>query len=308
MKNILKIQIVLLVSFMFLFAQYPAYNEHNISLYFEVTESAINQFLKTQVFPQPEGTYQDGGNLYNYKITLIQPEIEIGEGEIIFNSEIIGKVTLLGNTIRYYYPIEVTVSIPSGSISIYGISGMIQGIPNAINSIPTGPQWLKNLIINAYNNLEITFYPDKFIEDINTQIPDGLDININDFDFGWEALEGKVQFSITVPCESRAPFVQIVSVTDIDESRVVVQLRSNVFLRILNVEMFNRTRGQQVASLSTTATIPAPNNGEDVGDIVSLTIAANSGMTFASGTYDLRIVFGNEFGWFKNESLFTILQ
>jgi len=307
MKNINKILIIVFISVIYLRADYPEYNDYDISLYFEVTETAIDQFVKTQVFPHPVGTYTDGNDQYSYSISLIQPGVTITTGTVTFSSAIIGSVTLLGNTVKYTYPVTVPIDIPAEDITVNEINGFLENIPTAINNIPTGPQWLKNIIITAYTDLEISLYPDQFMEEINAQIPDDLDININDIEFGWEALEGKLQFHVTVPCESRGPFVELVNCWfSTNKLHVYFQFRSNVKLRILNYELYYS--GYRTAHGSSSLIIPAPTEGQQVGETITLTFNKDDSEMFPSGTlYEFSIVFGTDQGWFeKNYPTFTI--
>jgi hypothetical protein len=308
MRNILKLLLIIALFVFSANADYPSYTSYDISLNFEVTESAMDQFIRLQLFPAPVGTYTDGSNSYSYSISIFQPDIEVASGSVTFSSAIIASVTLLGNTVSYTYPISVPVSIPTDSISVNDIKGFLEDIPDEINNISTGPQWLKNIIIDAYEDLELSLYPEQFLEDINDQIPDDLDIVIEDIEFSWTALTEKLQITVSVPCSSRAPFVEKVNSWDESSTQYKIQFRSNVFLRILNIEMYNSSLGQNVANGSTAMTIPAPTNGNDVGATVTVTLNANSGYYFNSGNYIIRVVFGNDYGWFSNSWSCTILN
>jgi len=154
------------------------YSAYTIETYFEITEISINQFIRTYVFPNPVGTYSDGGTVYSYNIVITQPEIVLNNGQIRFKSIIYGTVSVLNNEYKYKYPIDVGIRIPDGGVSISGIIGFLEGIPDAINSIGAGPQWLKDKIIDAYNNLELSLYPMGLLDEINELFPDELDIKL----------------------------------------------------------------------------------------------------------------------------------
>lgn len=306
MRNILKLMLTISLFVFSASADYPSYTSYDISLNFEVTESAMDQFIRLQLFPEPVGTYTDGSNSYSYSISIFQPDIEVASGSVTFSSAIIASVTLLGNTVSYTYPISVPVSIPTGSISVNDIKGFLEDIPDEINNISVGPQWLKNIIIDAYEDLELSLYPEQFLEDINDQLPDDLDIVIDDIEFSWTALSEKLRITVSVPCSSREPFVILNYVTYLNTSTVNVSLSSNVNLRVLNYEII-LSNTQQVAHGSLTYTIPAPTNGNEVGTVI-FPISSDSGKSFASGEYVLYIIVGNDFGWMRKYYSFQIVN
>jgi len=126
---------------------------------FEISEVAMSTFIQTQVFPQPEGTYGTD----SYKIRISAPRVELHSGSITFKATITGYVTAGSVTIPYAYTVSNSISIPTIDLSIQGIIGVLQGIPDQINS-QSGPQWLKDIIINAYTNLNLTVYPQRILD------------------------------------------------------------------------------------------------------------------------------------------------
>lgn len=273
------------------------YTDYNIKLYFELPEESIDQFIKTQVFPRPEGNYES----QYYRVTLIQPDIEITSETITFYSQIITKVTIGSETIRYVYDIEVPVSIPAENISINEISGILQGIPDAINS-QYGPQWLKNIIITAYNDLELDIYPQQFLNEINTQIPEDFDLEINDIGFGWEAVDGKLIFTLFVPIHARGPFVLCYNNENwrwfsTDAMQANFKFVSNVELYVIYYR-FVDPLGTSICTESDLV-IPAPIGDNDTGDPEILTVNSETGTPFPAGWHYLYIIFGTNYGWMQ---------
>ena len=264
------------------------YTHYDISVDFEVTESAIDQYLKNQVFPQPEGTYEDGEY---YTVTLLQPDIEITENSITFNSEIIATVTISGNTNRYIYPISVPVSIPAGNLTITEISGYLQNIPTAINNL-YGPQWIKNIIIDAYAQLNLHLYPNQFIEEINAQIPTDLDIIINDFDFEPVVSEEVLQIIVTVPVDTKARYAEGQWFIRTHDNEFGFHFRSNVQLNIVGYSFVNTMNGAHWENENVGITL-TPNEWSDW-----IIVQPGDEDDFVEGVYKIKVFFETEYGWF----------
>ncbi len=158
MKTNFKLLFILWSSYLFIYAD-PDYRAHEIEMSFEISEVAMSTFIQTQVFPQPEGTYGTD----SYKIRISAPRVELHSGSITFKATITGYVTAGSVTIPYAYTVSNSISIPTIDLSIQGIIGVLQGIPDQINS-QSGPQWLKDIIINAYTNLNLTVYPQRILD------------------------------------------------------------------------------------------------------------------------------------------------
>jgi hypothetical protein len=172
------------------------------------------------------------------------------------------------------------------------IKGFLENIPTVINNIPTGPQWLKDIIIGAYEDLEISVYPDQFMESINATIPDEYDITIDDLEFGWEALSEKIRFNVTVPTHAREKFVWMkwIVYDEYPYHEFRFKFYSNVDLDILGYNLWYDVYSEY---------------GEVTNPGVSLTPNTWSGQIVVedntshieAGTYRLFIYFGSSYGW-----------
>lgn len=297
MKIILNAVLFILFSINLIFAADPAYSNYDIDLSLTITEAALDQFIRIQAFPEPEGTHTSGSDTYSYSVSVIQPDIDLTPGTVTFNSAINASVTLAGTTVKYSYPVSVSVSIPSGSVSVNGIIGFLEDIPAEINNSGIGPQWLRNIIVNAYKDLELSLYPKKLMDEINAQIPDDLDIVINDLQISWQVTNGSFDMTVTVPSSSRAPFVKLKNLSlssGADNLRCTLQ--SNVKLRIIAFDVYN-SLGSPVAHGQSNLIIPAPAIGEEYGEI-TLSVSSDNGSNFTSQYYIVSVILGNGYTYF----------
>lgn len=165
-----------------------------ISIDLELTSDGINRYIAGQTFPTLNGTAPGG---QTYTITISPPLVQFspGSAKVQFT---IKAITSVGT---FSYTVEPTILIPSTSISTSQVNAFLQGFDGLINSIEEIPSWLKPIIINGYNNLNLVVYPSKLIDYANSMIPDYLKIQVVDISFSWAALEGKLKFTLAVVVE-----------------------------------------------------------------------------------------------------------
>lgn len=263
----------------------PNYRAHQIEMCFEITEVAMSTFIQTQVFPQPEGTY--GTDFY--KVRISAPRVELHSGSIVFKATITGYVTTGSMTIPYAFTVNNSINIPSFDLSIQGIIGVLQGIPAQINS-QSGPQWLKDIIINAYNNLNLTVYPQRILDKINEPIPDDVDINVNDVTCSFAIEEDVMRVTIGVNVLERAPFYSAQAWVETGSGHIHLRFRSNVNTTILKYDVA-RYNSTPIGSSTNTGINMQPGTWSQTINLQDEAPIANSQV------YVVKVVFGSEFGW-----------
>lgn len=286
MKTYHKILMILFSLSLFAYGD-PGYTSHDIEMSFEISEAAMSTFIQTQVFPQPEGTY---GTDY-YKVRITAPRVELHPESIVFKATITGYVTVGSTTIPYDYAIDNSITIPTIDLSLQGIIGTLQGIPDQINN-QDGPQWLKDIIIAAYNNLNLTVYPQRILDQINQPIPDAIDINVNDITCGFEIVEDAMQISITVKILERAPYNDGRWFINEFEGDIGFQFRSNVRIDILKYAVYSQNRGEVVVDVNNPGITLQPGQWSN-------TIQVSDGSEIDDDDYYIiKVVFGSDFGWY----------
>ncbi len=134
--------------------------DRNISADLQINASAINRYIASQTFPTLSGTASG----YSYSISITTPVVQLST-----NSATV-QFTIMANTSagNYSYTVQPTFTIPNLSVSLSQIIAVIQSFDNIINNRSDIPSWLKPIIINGYNNLNLMVYPSKILDYANS--------------------------------------------------------------------------------------------------------------------------------------------
>ncbi len=174
-----------------------------VNLSFEQPEDALNTLLSTQVFPNPVGQY----NGDDYNIYLWYPTVDIESGSVTFTCTIFADLVIGGVDFQYSYPLSFSLTFPSVDVSTSDITALITGISSQISSMD-GPQWVKDIIINTYEGLELTAYPDYLLDVSSDLIPDYLDIEITNIGFSYVANTDVLVFTLYFTMDSEPISIQ----------------------------------------------------------------------------------------------------
>jgi len=260
-------------------------DNYTISLYFEQTEDALSTLFRTQVFPHPLGNH-DGDA---YDIYLWNPSIDIEPGVVNFNFEIYVDVVIAGMPIQYNYPFIIPLNIPSGELSITGIITFLEGIPTQINSMD-GPQWVKNIIIDEYEGLELTVYPNSLLEAANESIPNFVDVTVNNASYTWEALSDLLQYSISIETIVNPPLITTEVWAGIfeDPNDDYYSFRFNTNVRNTVIQIVDYICCGNSAYVSYPDRVLIPDVPETI----------NYQGNFGEGWHNITFYFASDYGWF----------
>ncbi len=291
MKQLKKVKLI--VVGIFLMAISFAEN-YSINVYFEQSEEALSTLFRTQVFPHPIGDH-DGDD---YDIYLWNPSIDIETGVVNFNFTIYADLVIAGVPIEYQYPINLPLNIPSGELSVSGISAFLEGIPGQINSMD-GPQWVKDIIIAEYEGLELSVYPNSLLEAANASIPGFVDIMVGDIAFSWEALTDLIRFTLSVDVVGNPPAISGQWNEQTSNANYLVRFNSNVETDVLFVGIYNVFGGSGETENPGIALQP---------DIWSNNILVEWNYNnIPSCQYRCKVLFGSTYGWFAVYYMFNNL-
>jgi|GEM_PF-5730163 len=229
----MKTKLLAFLGFIFLIVPLVRGDNYTTTLYFEQTESALNALLKTQVFPHPEGVhYGDQFDIY-----IWDQSINLEPGVAHFSCTVHADLVIDGEQTTYEYPLNLTLNIPSVNLSLNGITTFLEGIPQQIQNLP-GPQWVKDKIVDAYENLQLTMYPNKVIDNANASIPDELDITVNDFGLSTPDIQqDKIVWSINSNYDVNDPNITGWFKETSDHQKLF-KFHSNVHRKIIKIKVY----------------------------------------------------------------------
>ena len=150
--------------------------QYQTKVYFEVAEDAINNVIEAQSIPRSfSGTY----NGINYRAAA-NVQIKLKTNQISARLVVSGNLSYSnGSSKEIIWVVNPSVTINNFDITATEIIGILQSIPSLVNS-QSEPQFLKDIIINAYEDLELTLYPQRLLDVANDLVPTFLDIQVDD--------------------------------------------------------------------------------------------------------------------------------
>jgi hypothetical protein len=188
---------------MFLIVLTVSAGTRTISCDVEISQSAINRFISAQTFPRLNGSYFDPkfGEL-EYDISITKPivSLDINSATVSFT------ITAVADGATYVLPVNTSITIPSGALTLSQVYAVLVNFPNVINTnFYYVPAWVRNLIISGYSNMQLATYPSKLIDYANSAVPQFLDIQVTDIGLSWAALIGKLKFTISAVVNANPP-------------------------------------------------------------------------------------------------------
>ena len=172
-----------------------------ISAEVQITATAINRFISAQTFPTLNGTIRE----YTYSITITKPIVQLNTNSASVQF-IIQANTNVGN---FTFNVQPIITIPNLSVSTAQIIAVLQGFDDLINSRSDIPEWLKPIIINGYNSLNLVAYPSKLIDYANESVPDFMDVQVTDISLSLIVAPGLLKFTLAATAHGTPPLFQI---------------------------------------------------------------------------------------------------
>lgn len=218
----LQIILTVLLFNSFVFAQ------QNLTTYFEIDQEAVNRILLIDYNRSAvhfSGSYQG----FSYDLQLETPEVRFTPGYMHLNA------TLTAGTSVGSFEWTLTPSIVVDyDVSLDDLRGVITAFDAWVQANLTGaPAWLKDVVIQHYENLELTMYPSKILDYATSLIPGTVDIDVVDIDgFNIEAQEGKLQIGIHISVIGTPPYF-----TAETYGKTQMKMSSNIDVTIDKVDM-----------------------------------------------------------------------
>ncbi len=187
-------------------------SDHSFSFTVELNETAVNRALQQQYnlvgFPTVvTGSTQVLGQTVTYTLHLDLPSVVFSDNNLKIQMKIDAQ-TSLGNFTNLV--IQPSVSIPQSSISTSQVTAFLTNLPDKVQLIPGISQWLKDVIIAAYNSFEPWIYPSKLIANLSTPFLKQRGVDIDEREgkgivLGWSVSSGVLKLIITTNVVSALP-------------------------------------------------------------------------------------------------------
>jgi len=276
-----------LISIFILITTFSYAENFTISLYFEQTEEALNNLFKAQAFPHPIGDH----NGDSFDIYLWEPQIELETGTVRFVFTIRADLIINGTQQHYSTSCDIPLSIPSGELSVSGITTLLEGISDQISSMD-GPQWVKDIINSKYEGLELTLYPGSLLEAANASIPGFIDVSVGDIHFIPEVLPDLIRYTLSIDIEGNSPFIlgrwsRVSGRTHFDFT-----FNPNIDTNVLYIGVYT-SFGTEVNEVEFTDKAINANEWSD-----TIRINSSNQTIIPLGYYYCKVLFGTSYGWF----------
>lgn len=263
------------------------------SIQFVQTEESLTSLLKTEVWPRPIGFY--GGD--PYEVYAWNPSLDISQQTLTLNFVFIADYEINEVPIYKEIPISIDLEINALTLSISGVSVLLEGISSQIQNSAL-PAWLKSILISQYEGLELTIYPQKLLDEINDQIPSSIDFTITDISTTILDLQvGKLVWTLEIEYIINAPWLE--AEMQFDGCNYIVRLTSNVVHSVRKIRL---------VTISGSTVDDYDPEMQLVTDETGISISKNAGSMIATGHYILYIITYSDTGWMAYTFTYYIIE
>lgn len=262
--------------------------DYQTKIKFDVSEDAVNNFIHNQNIPR---SFQGTTNGYEYGVAA-NVALKFTDNNVSARLVVSGSVIdPSGNKEDLVWIVNPDITFYDSHVTINGIEAFIDNVPNLINQ-QNGPQFLKDIIIQAYDFLIVQIYPGSLLQTANEQIPTFLDIEVTNIGLGWQALDKKIRFTATIHSTVNSP---VFTISGARQDRFLKITYSSTVETQINELAIYSLGGSLVWSntnLSGSSTYHIP-KGES--------ISVHGYCQCASGYYIVRALFDSPLGWYEIE-------
>jgi hypothetical protein len=142
----------------------------------------------------------------------------------------------INTNVTGYMEIELRPSIyVNYSISTDNITAFLQNFPTYINStFPSIPQWIRDKIIEYYQPLQLTLYPVKILDYVQSFVPGFLNIEVSNIAFNINATSQKLAIGISLTVTGIAPYYKLYTY-----NRTDMKINTSVDVNIIRITFGN---------------------------------------------------------------------
>jgi len=238
--------------------------ERTITSYFEVEEYAVNRIIAQEYDP---GSFEYSGTVgsYTYHLMMGQPEVNFEQNQMNMQATLTAE-TNVGN---YSWTISPSIYV-NYSISISQVIALLESFPAYVNTyLANAPQWLRDVIISHYEDLELTVYPAKVLDYTESMVPDYIAFSVKDVTVSVQSLPEVLQIGLGIVVEGTPA-----SFTVETRNQTKLRISSNVETTVKKVQIY-ATQAGEIWSNSNSVTIPQ--NGSYTYSFPDLGVANTQG-------------------------------
>lgn len=238
---------------LFVICALPSPGQQNITGTFEIDESAVNNVIAIQ-YLSPSFPREFSGSIggFTYHLFLGQPTVEFVPNFMRMHAHLIAQ-TSIGN---FEWDISPSIYI-NNSISLTDVVALLENFPQYVNThLTNAPQWLRDVIIQHYQDLNLIVYPEKILEFAESFVPDFLAIEVSN-----------IGLDPIISMQDRVSITAFLTVTGIPPwypgytmNRNFFKVHSNVAVHVTNVTFYNSSLGLTFWNWS--GNLSVPKNGE----------------------------------------------
>lgn len=212
---------------------FTALSQQNITGIFEVDEGAVNSFIAIE-YSSGQLPFEFSGSVggYTYRLVLRQPLVEFLPNFMRIRAGL-DAYTSIG-----YFHWEITPSIyVNYSASLIDIKAFLDNFQIYVNTyLANAPQWLRDVIVQHYQNLGLTIYPGKVIDFVESYVPDFLAIEVTNISGTTQSLQGKLLISLTISTRGIAPHYSAYTY-----NQQLLKISSNVRVTVKRIAFINES-------------------------------------------------------------------
>lgn len=250
-----KLRIITMLLIIYMCMPLDVFSQQNITGTFEVDESAVNGFVAIQ-YSSPSFPREFSGTVggFTYHLYLSQPTVEFVPNYMRMHAHLRAE-TNIGN---FEWDISPSIYI-NYSISLEDVVALIENFPQYVNTyLSDAPQWLRDVIIQHYQNLNLLVYPGKILEFAESYIPDFLAIEICNIGFDpIISMQDKVSITVFITAQGIPP-----AYPGYTRNRNFFRIHSNVAVDVKRVTFYSAALG--IVYWDWSGTVSIPKNGETI--------------------------------------------
>ncbi len=193
----------------------PVTGDYIVGASVEITDDVVNRFLDRQYasagFPRTLSGSTQG---IDYHVVLDLPTIQFGYQSLGLHMAFEATASVGGViTQTFSFEIEPTVDLNGCGISTSMVTAFLTNIPAKIQA-ENLPDWLENVLISAYQDLELELYPARLLDQVEPDWFRQRALNITDLGVTWRVWQDTLELKVLAALSGEPQAFQIYTYSD----------------------------------------------------------------------------------------------